>query len=144
LLCPPDRELEAKVRLGRIGFDGVVGYLADPELAFVEHPDLVENSSRLTVGELVERRRETPDLVLVDVRKPGELNDGVIPGAVHIPLTELVRRLGELDPACPTVVYCASGYRSMIAASVLRSAGFRDVSDLLGGFTAWAAARASD
>jgi rhodanese-related sulfurtransferase len=56
----------------------------------------------------------------------------------------LVRRLGELDPACPTVVYCASGYRSMIAASVLRSAGFRDVSDLLGGFTAWAAATASD
>ena len=86
------------------------------------------------------RRRETPGLALVDVRKPGELADGAIPDAVHIPLTALVARLGELDPARPTVVYCASGYRSMIAASVLRSAGFADVSDLLGGFTAWAAA----
>jgi hypothetical protein len=52
----------------------------------------------------------------------------------------LVRRLREFDRALPAVVYCASGYRSMIAASVLRSAGFGDVSDLLGGYTAWAAA----
>jgi hydroxyacylglutathione hydrolase len=140
LLCPPDRELEAKVRLGRIGFDNVVGFLADPERAFLDHPDQVQTSSRLTVGELADRRREMPDLVLVDVRKPAELADGAISDAVHIPLTALMARLGELDPARPTVVYCASGYRSMIAASALRSAGFADVSDLLGGFTAWAAA----
>jgi hydroxyacylglutathione hydrolase len=140
LLCPQDRELEAKVRLGRIGYDQVVGFLVEPERAFLDHPDKVQISSRLTVGELVDRRRDASDLVLVDVRKPAELEQGVIPGAVHIPLTQLVQRLGELNPARPTVVYCASGYRSMIAASVLASAGFGDVSDLLGGYTAWAAA----
>ncbi|WP_425569857.1 rhodanese-like domain-containing protein [Rhodococcus olei] len=62
---------------------------------------------------------------------------GVIHGAVHVPLTGLVEHLGDLDPARPTVIYCASGYRSMIAASVLAAAGFADVSDLLGGYTAW-------
>jgi rhodanese-related sulfurtransferase len=57
---------------------------------------------------------------------------------VHLPLARLVERLGELDPTRPTVVHCASGYRSMIAASVLATAGFDDVSDLLGGYEAWA------
>ena len=77
---------------------------------------------------------------MVDVRNPGELVQGVIPGALHVPLPRLVQRLDELDPARPTVVYCASGYRSMIAASVLSAAGIRDVSDLLGGYGAWTAA----
>ena len=78
------------------------------------------------------------DVQLVDVRGPGEVRtSGRVPGAVVVPLPELVRRLGELDPAKPTVVYCAGGYRSSIAASTLRAAGFADVSDLMGGFGAW-------
>jgi rhodanese-related sulfurtransferase len=62
----------------------------------------------------------------------------MIPGALNIQLPQLVHRMGELDPSVPTVVYCAGGYRSSIAASTLRHAGFGDVSDLLGGFGAWA------
>jgi hydroxyacylglutathione hydrolase len=61
----------------------------------------------------------------------------MIPGAVNIPLAELANRIGELDPAAPTVVYCAGGYRSSIAASLLRRHGFADVSDILGGYGAW-------
>ena len=140
VLTPPGRELEAKVRLGRIGFDNVVGFLADPISAFAEHPDALEHSSRLTATELMLRRNEIADLVVLDVRNPGELADGTIPDALNVPLASLLRRIDELDRDRPTVVYCASGYRSMIAASRLLAADFRDVSDLLGGYAAWAAA----
>jgi hydroxyacylglutathione hydrolase len=92
-------------------------------------------ASRLTATQLAE---VAANAQVVDVRAPGETQaSGVVPGAVLIPLPELVRRLGELDPAAPTVVYCAGGYRSSIAASTLRAAGFADVSDLLGGFGSW-------
>jgi hydroxyacylglutathione hydrolase len=57
-----------------------------------------------------------------------------------VPLPQLTSRVAELDPTRPTVVYCASGYRSSIAASALAAAGFADVSDLLGGYEAWNAA----
>jgi rhodanese-related sulfurtransferase len=77
------------------------------------------------------------DVQLVDVRNPTETAGGVIPGAVTVPLPRLTEQMGELDPARPTVVYCASGYRSSIGASVLSAAGFPDVSDLLGGYEAW-------
>jgi hydroxyacylglutathione hydrolase len=112
--------------------------------AFCEHPDEVEVSSRLTAAMLAARRAEVSDLVLVDVRNPGELTDGAIPGALHVPLTQLVRRADELAATHPTVVYCASGYRSMIAASWLSANGFADVSDLLGGYTQWAAQHVLD
>jgi rhodanese-related sulfurtransferase len=61
----------------------------------------------------------------------------VVPGAVAIPIGQLTSRLDELQPDRPTVVYCAGGYRSSVAASVLRRAGFDDVSDILGGYGAW-------
>lgn len=131
---------EAKVRLARIGFDQVVGALDNPLAAFVARPDLVVVSSRLTVAELEERRRTVTGLQVVDVRNPGEMRLGTIAGAVGIPLAELTRRLADLDPAAPTVVSCAGGYRSSIGASALAAAGFADVSDLLGGFEAWASA----
>jgi len=107
----------------------------------LEHPELVEPSSRLTAPEFDARRREVEALQVVDVRNPGETAPGVIPGAVTVPLPQLDDRLGELDPARPTVVYCGSGYRSSIAASVLAAAGFEDVSDLLGGYEAWKSQR---
>jgi hydroxyacylglutathione hydrolase len=137
LVGDPGTEHEAVVRLARIGFDSVVGSLADPLRAFVERPDLVESSSRLTASEFDTRRLELADLQLVDVRGPGEVADGIVPGATVIQLPELVRRWTELDPNRPIVVYCAGGYRSSIAASTLRSLGCTDVSDLLGGYNAW-------
>jgi hydroxyacylglutathione hydrolase len=78
-----------------------------------------------------------PRLQLVDVRNPGETTDGVIPGAREIPLPALSDSIETLDHTAPVVAYCASGYRSLIAASVLAAAGFYDVADLLGGYAAW-------
>ena len=140
LVADPGTEDEARVRLARIGFDDVVGALGTPLQAFLDQPDAVVSSSRLTVPELARRRAEVAELQLIDVRNLGEARLGVIPGSVNIPLPELLDRLGELEPDRPTAVACASGYRSSIAASTLTAHGFTDVSDLLGGYDAWAKA----
>jgi hydroxyacylglutathione hydrolase len=138
LVAEPGSELEAKIRLGRIGYDNVVGFIDRIYAELVEHPDLVQQASRLTVDAFEARRAELGDaLQLVDVRGPGEVEHGTIPGAQHVPVSKLRDRIGELDPGRPTVVFCAGGYRSSIAASVLRANGFADVSDLVGGYTAW-------
>ncbi len=84
-----------------------------------------------------ERIADVPELQIVDVRNPGEAAAGMIPGAVNIPVGQLPDRTDELDPRKPTVVYCAGGYRSSVAASLLRQRGFADVSDVLGGYGAW-------
>ncbi len=137
LVCEANTELESKNRLARIGFDRVVGCLNDPVTAFLSHPGWVVSASRLTTTELTDRLSTVAGLQLVDVRGPGEVAAGKISGAREVPLPRILDRLGELDPTAPTVVYCAGGYRSMIASSVMRASGFRDVSDLIGGFGAW-------
>jgi rhodanese-related sulfurtransferase len=71
---------------------------------------------------------------VVDVRNEGEYSLGAVDVARNIPVVQLPNRMAELDPALPTVVYCAGGYRSSIASSLLKHAGFADVSDVLGGF----------
>jgi DMSO/TMAO reductase YedYZ molybdopterin-dependent catalytic subunit/rhodanese-related sulfurtransferase/glyoxylase-like metal-dependent hydrolase (beta-lactamase superfamily II) len=128
---------EAKVRLARVGLDRVAGQLDDPAVVFIGRPDLVEASSRLTIGQLAELRGLEPDLQLVDVRGTAETAAGTVPGAIEIPLAILGDSLDALDRHRPVVVYCASGYRSLVAASFLAQAGFADVSDLAGGFGAW-------
>jgi hydroxyacylglutathione hydrolase len=139
LLTEPGQELEGKNRLARIGFDRVVGFIDRPYEVMLKHPDQVDVGSRLTAAAFDERRASVPDLQIVDVRNPGEVEQGMIPGAVPMPVGQLVHRLDELDPSKATVVYCGGGYRSSVAASVLRGAGFDDVSDILGGYAAWAA-----
>lgn len=140
LVGDPSAAVEAKVRLGRVGFDRVVGQLDDLAGVFARRPELIETSSRLTIGQLAERRGLEPELQVIDVRNPGETADGTMPGAHEIPLAVLADSVAGLDPAAPLVVYCASGYRSQVAASFLQAAGFTDVSDVLGGYTAWAGA----
>jgi hydroxyacylglutathione hydrolase len=137
LFTEPGQELEGKNRLARIGFDRVIGYLADPYQVMFSHQDDVQVASRLTAKAFDERAASMSDLQIVDVRNPGEVAAGTIPNAIAIPVGQLPARLGELDPALPTVVYCAGGYRSSVAASLLRQHGFTDVSDILGGFGAW-------
>lgn len=138
VVADPGPAAEAKVRLGRIGFDRVIGALHDIEGVLAAHPEAARQASRLSVAELAARVADTPGLQVVDVRNPGEVSLGTIDGAVAIPLAALRRRVGELDLARPIVVHCAGGYRSSIAASWLRAAGAADVSDLLGGYGAWA------
>jgi DMSO/TMAO reductase YedYZ molybdopterin-dependent catalytic subunit/rhodanese-related sulfurtransferase/glyoxylase-like metal-dependent hydrolase (beta-lactamase superfamily II) len=137
LVGDPATATEARTRLARVGYDRVAGQLADPGAVMTARPDLHETSSRLTIEQLAELRGLEPDLQLVDVRGPAETARGTLVGAREIPLAALTASLAGLDRDAAVVVYCASGYRSQIAASVLRESGFVDVSDVLGGYTAW-------
>ena len=137
LFVEPGAELEAKNRLGRIGFDRVLGYVDRPFQVLLEHQDQAQVASRLTPVDVEDRRADLDDLQVVDVRNPGEHALGSLPEAVNIPVGQLPGRLDELDPNRPTVVYCAGGYRSSVAASLLRANGFDDVSDIVGGYGAW-------
>lgn len=140
LVGDPTTALESTVRLARIGFDRVAGYLDDPRQLLMDRPELVEASSRVTIEQLAELVELVPQLQLVDVRNPGETALGTLSGARVIPLAALVDSLDQLDRDAPVVVNCAGGYRSMTAASLLRHVGFSDVSDLIGGYGAWTAA----
>lgn len=140
LVCDEGTELEAKTRLARIGYDNVVGALEQPLVAFAENPDEVSRGKRIGVDTLREVIEGVVNLQLVDVRQPGETEGGTIEGAIVIPLTQLNDQLETLDPDRPTVVYCAGGFRSSIAASRMIGAGVEDVADLLGGYGAWSAA----
>lgn len=139
LVGDPATALESRVRLARIGFDAVTGYLGDPSELFMDRPDLVESTSRVTIEHLAELVGLLPQIQLVDVRNPGETAAGTLVGARVIPLAVLVDSLDQLDRHVPVVVNCAGGYRSMVGASLLSHAGFSDVSDLIGGYDAWIA-----
>jgi glyoxylase-like metal-dependent hydrolase (beta-lactamase superfamily II)/rhodanese-related sulfurtransferase len=136
LMTADGDEKEAATRLARIGFDAVVGYVPDVEGYLLRHDGEVTRASRLTVAQAEEALAE--NVQFVDIRNIGESAAGIIPGAVHIPLPELPARLDELDRAAPVVLYCAGGWRSSVGASLLRAHGFPDVSDILGGYGAWA------
>lgn len=136
LITEPGRGNEARIRLARIGFDHVIGALSEIDRILVNHPDLAAPAPRITASEVEELRQGEPALQLVDVRNPAEVAAGSIEGSVNLPLPQLLDRLSELDPSQPTVVYCAGGYRSATAASLLRAKGFTTVADIFGGYFA--------
>ena len=137
IIASPGSEKEAAMRLGRIGFDHLAGYLKGGMEAARSYPELVQRVTRLTATTLAEQLAcETPPLV-VDVRNDKERQEKRIEGSFHIPLTRLRERIGELPRDKNLVVHCAGGYRSSMAASLLRQFGIKDVCDLLGGITAW-------
>ena len=138
LVSDPGTEIEARTRLARIGFDNVVGHLEDPYAVMATHPDDVDRASRLTAEEFTGRRRAIPALVVIDVRNPGETEAGTLEGAHVVPVARLRDEIDNLagHRDRPVVALCAGGYRSSIAASLLRAHGFTDVSDVLGGYSA--------
>lgn len=136
VIAPEGAEQEVATRFARIGFDHVLGYLPDPEAYFLSHQDDVERASRLGASAADDAVAD-PDVQVVDIRNAGEVAAGMVPGSRHIPLAELSDRAGELDAGRPVLVYCAGGWRSSVAASLLRARGFADVSDILGGYGAW-------
>ena len=144
LITYPGEEQEAALRLARIGSDNAIGYLnVGRDGRFPEElADLMQTAPGLTVAELDELLSR--DVVtLVDIRNPGERENGAIPGAIHIPLAQLRTRMGELPADKALVLHCAGGWRSSVAASLLRANGFQQVSDLRGGYNAWADAHAT-
>jgi hydroxyacylglutathione hydrolase len=135
LVVDPGREEEAAVRMGRIGFDNLAGYLEGGMLALAARPDLVKRTDRITIATLEEQLAEPDPPLVIDVRAEDERNEAVVEGSVNIPLGHLTERLDELPRDRPLVVHCSGGYRSAAAASLLQREGFEDVSDLVGGLS---------
>jgi glyoxylase-like metal-dependent hydrolase (beta-lactamase superfamily II)/rhodanese-related sulfurtransferase len=129
---------ESQLRLARVGIENVSGYLDGGIAGWIKNGFELEYIPQITAKEFVELREQEPDRIAVlDVREPGEVSGGVIDQSAHIPLGQLKSRASELDREKLLVVYCRGGYRSSIATSLLRRAGFRDIANLIGGFDAW-------
>ncbi|HEV8481090.1 MAG TPA: MBL fold metallo-hydrolase [Candidatus Eisenbacteria bacterium] len=141
VIADPGREQESEMRLGRIGFDRVEGYLEGGIEAAEAQPGLLQHTDRITAVTVAEEMESAQAPLILDVRAPGERQQKRIEGSLHIPLSHLRERLNEIPRDRPIVAQCASGYRSSIAASLLRQNGFTDVRDLVGGLAAWEASR---
>jgi hydroxyacylglutathione hydrolase len=139
LIAAPGHEHESAMRLGRIGFDHVVGYLEDGIRSVESRPDLTVDTERLSAPLASERLQQAGSggPATLDVRTPGERREKRIGGSIGIPLSQLSERLSELPSDRPLIVYCGGGYRSSIAASILQREGFSQVSEIAGGITAW-------
>ena len=134
----PEHVRESQMRLARVGIENLIGYLADGVAGWIQNGFELDFIPQITVHEFVELRNQEPERIAVlDVREPGELAGGVIENSVRIPLGKLSSRLTELDREKLLVVHCKGGYRSSVATSILRRAGFREIANLTGGFDAW-------
>lgn len=126
--------------LHRIGYDNIHGYLTGGIMAWVYSGRPVDRLSQITAQLFKGMMDDGEAKSIVDVRTPAEVQGGGIPGAVHIPLADILEGRHDLPEDGSHVLYCATGYRSNIAASYLQRHGFWNVQALAGGFLAWSRA----
>jgi hydroxyacylglutathione hydrolase len=137
LIAETDAQIEeARIRLARVGIEALDGYLAGGVAAWKQSGLPLATVAQITPQEL-ERRLTAGELKVLDVRREPEWDAGHIEGATWWPLDNFRVSPPEIDHDVPLAVHCKGGYRSMIAASLLRRAGFHNVMNLTGGFDAW-------
>ena len=134
-----EKAAEAVMRLARVGHETVKGYLAGGFAAWRDAGFEVATVPQITVKELLQLVSEPKPLQILDVRRPPEYQNGHVPRALTAPLLSLQEHVGtlELDPAKPTAVICAGGYRSSAATSILQQHGFSNLLNVTGGTSAW-------
>ena len=130
----------AVMRLARVGFEHVAGYLAGGVAAWDRAGLPLGRLPQWPVDALRSELQTKPGLQLLDVRRPAEYATGHVPGAVNLPLDRLETEAARLDPSRPTAVICAGGYRSSAGTSVLQRCSFRELYNVVGGTSAWLAA----
>ncbi len=140
IVAEPNRAEEAVMRLGRIGFHNVKGYLKDGMESLKDRGDLISLTQQIPVAAIDELEGQT---TILDIRNENEWNGGHIEGSINIPLNHLADRIAEVPASGHVIVHCQGGYRSMIAASLLEKEGRSNVFDLVGGYQAWVAAKRS-
>ena len=141
IIADPGRENESAIRLGRIGFDHVAGYLQNGLQSLESRPELIATTERLSAQFAAEVLSSSQPPLAIDVRASGEREQKYIAGSVSVPLNHLAENLEKLPKDRPLLVYCAGGYRSSIAASLLQRGGFNHVSEIAGGMAGWEAAK---
>jgi len=141
IVAEPGREHEAALRLGRIGFDHVMGYLDGGMAALAARPDLVWPTERLSAPMIAEELAGADPPLVLDIRNPREWETGHIPESLNIPLNRIQERIAEVPRDRRIAVHCAGGYRSSIAASILQQYGVTNLIEMAGGIAAWDAAK---
>ena len=141
IIAVPGRESEAAIRLGRIGFDHIAGFLKDGMNSLASRPELTATTERVSAPFAEELLSGANSPLAIDVRSPREREQKFIAGSMSVPLNHLAENLGMLPKDRPLLVYCAGGYRSSLAASLLQKNGFANVSEIAGGIAGWEAAK---
>jgi hydroxyacylglutathione hydrolase len=139
IVADPGAERESALRLGRIGFDHVIGFLDGGMASAAARPELVSETTRVSPERAAEQVAANPNLKVIDIRAAGERAAKSIERSTHVPLQRLVENIRNLPRDTPLLVHCAGGYRSSVAASLLQREGFTNVSELAGGLAAWEA-----
>lgn len=137
LVTEVGKEEESVIRLARIGFDTVEGYLDGGFEKWEKAGEQIDVIIDIEVDELAMDLPHDPRLEILDVRKETEFNDGHIKGAVSMPLNGFadILNLASVDHEKNLYIHCAGGYRSVIAASILKRQGFHNLRNVLGGYT---------
>jgi hydroxyacylglutathione hydrolase len=135
LVTEPGREEEVVTRLARVGYDHAIGYLNGGFEVWQKSGKEIDVVTSLPAQEFAERYNEGA-IKVIDVRKQDEFETGHVEGAENIPLDTINDSMTTLSKNETLYVHCAGGYRSMIAASILKSRGFDDVVNIEGGFGA--------
>ena len=130
LVADPGKEKEAIIRLARVGYEDIAGFLVGGINTWKGEDSTIHDVSTEEGVELINIKSK----LILDVRKPMEVNTAHVHGSQHIRLQELPRRFNELEKDKPIAIYCAGGYRSMIAASFLQKEGFSNITNIQGGF----------
>ena len=130
LVCNINEEIEVISRLARIGYENVIGYISD--LNNWKQPSELECIKSIDSTKIDHYKN---NVSILDVRREDELKLGFVRGSINIPLNKLLDNLDQIPKSDNLIIYCAGGYRSMIAASILQSRGFKNIKNIYGGFT---------
>jgi hydroxyacylglutathione hydrolase len=141
IIAASGHENESAIRLARIGFDHVAGYLENGLHSLKSRADLTLTTERLSATFAAEVLSSPESPLAVDVRTPREREQKFIAGSLAVPLNHFTENLQKLPKDRSLLVYCAGGYRSSIAASLLQRHGFPQVSEIAGGIAGWEAAK---
>ncbi len=133
LVADEGKEEESMIRLSRVGYDHTIGYLNGGFKTWKESGKEMDTVKRITAPEL-EGRLKNEDILVVDVRKKSEYDAEHLVNAINIPLNQINSHLAEFPKEKFFVLHCAGGYRSMLAASLLKQRGWENFADVIGGF----------
>jgi glyoxylase-like metal-dependent hydrolase (beta-lactamase superfamily II)/rhodanese-related sulfurtransferase len=131
LVTEPAQEVESILRLARVGYEKVIGYLEGGIQGWDEKPETVTS---ITAADMMAYLKK--DVEVLDVRKPGEWSVSHLKDAKFLPLADFPRSLSGLDKNKPYIVHCGGGYRSMTAISIMKNHGFKNLINVYGGFGA--------
>lgn len=134
IIAEPGREEEAIIRLSRVGYDHAIGFLNGGFESWKNAGKEIDSVKRIPAVVLANIYTSSP--IIIDVRKKSEYDSEHIKGAINIPLNEINKHLAEIPKEKPFILHCAGGYRSMIAASILKARGWEDFVDVEGGMSA--------